>query len=152
MEKAAEASIPTSPPHSTIWQLPIKLRVKTLRQNHSTVVPWASWKNHEGRTILTWPPVSTTWRWCASCKQQTGNTGTGDESQQPGGGVQAAGRFGEAEPLYRRALAILENDLRPDHPAVVTTLENMASRYNSMGKPSQARELLFRAEQIRSKQ
>ena len=39
-------------------------------------------------------------------------------AQQPGRAVRAQGRYGEAEPLYKRALAICEKALGPDHPDV----------------------------------
>lgn len=36
------------------------------------------------------------------------------------------GKLSEAEPLYRRALAILEKDLGVGHPNVASTLNNLA--------------------------
>jgi Tetratricopeptide repeat len=36
-------------------------------------------------------------------------------------------RLAEAEPLYRRALAIFETSLRPDHPNTVIVRENLAA-------------------------
>ena len=36
------------------------------------------------------------------------------------------GKFNQAEPLFRRALAIFESCLDPDHPKVVTCRENFA--------------------------
>lgn len=36
------------------------------------------------------------------------------------------GKYGEAEPLYERALAILEKALGPEHPHVATTLNDQA--------------------------
>jgi tetratricopeptide (TPR) repeat protein len=38
----------------------------------------------------------------------------------------AQGRYAEAEPLYRRAVAIAEKALGPDHPRVGTALNNLA--------------------------
>jgi Tetratricopeptide repeat len=35
------------------------------------------------------------------------------------------GRYGEAEPLYLRSLAIREKALGPDHPDVATVLNNL---------------------------
>jgi hypothetical protein len=43
------------------------------------------------------------------------------------------GELGEAEPLYRRALAIDEASLGPAHPDVATDLNNLAVR--SLGCP-----------------
>ena len=36
----------------------------------------------------------------------------------------AQGRYAKAEPLYKRALAIVEKALGPDHPNVAKSLEN----------------------------
>jgi hypothetical protein len=35
------------------------------------------------------------------------------------------GQYAQAEPLHRRALAIREKALGPDHPDVATTLNNL---------------------------
>ena len=48
-------------------------------------------------------------------------------------------RFAEAEPLYRRALAIAEASLGPDHPEVAIRLNNLAALLyatNCHGRPS----------------
>ncbi len=42
---------------------------------------------------------------------------------------QTQGRYAEAEPLHRRALAIREKALGPDHPDVAASLNNLASLY-----------------------
>ena len=42
--------------------------------------------------------------------------------------------FGEAEPLYKRALAIREKSLRPDHPDMAQTLNNLAELYCVQGE------------------
>ncbi|MHC4322575.1 MAG: tetratricopeptide repeat protein, partial [Planctomycetota bacterium] len=39
------------------------------------------------------------------------------------------GRFSEAEPLFKQALAIYEEGLGPDHPKVATVLQNLADMY-----------------------
>ena len=50
------------------------------------------------------------------------------------------GQYAQAEPLYRRALAIWERAIGPDHPDVATSLENMAALYRKMaGKKKQRR-------------
>lgn len=36
------------------------------------------------------------------------------------------GKYAEAEPLYRRALAIQEKTLGPEHPKVAASLNNLA--------------------------
>ena len=40
--------------------------------------------------------------------------------------LQATNRLAEAEPLYRRALAIDEKSYGPDHPDVARDLNNLA--------------------------
>ena len=55
------------------------------------------------------------------------------------------GRYGEAEPLYQRALAIYEEQLGPDHPDTATNLNNLASLYDSMGRYGEAEPLYQRA-------
>ena len=54
---------------------------------------------------------------------------------------QAKARYAEAEPLFRRALAIGEASLGPDHPSVATCLNNLASLLhvtNRVTKPSRS--------------
>ena len=41
--------------------------------------------------------------------------------------LQATNRLAEAEPLMRRALAIFETSLGPDHPNTVTARDNLAA-------------------------
>jgi len=48
------------------------------------------------------------------------------------------GRYGEAEPLYKRSLAIDEKALAPDHPKVATALGNLASLYDDQGRYADA--------------
>ena len=40
--------------------------------------------------------------------------------------TRAQGRYAEAEPLYKRSLAIREKALGPDHPDVAQSLNNLA--------------------------
>jgi hypothetical protein len=42
---------------------------------------------------------------------------------------EAQGRHADAEPLYKRALAIEEKALGPDHPHVAVSLNNLAVLY-----------------------
>lgn len=37
------------------------------------------------------------------------------------------GKYGEAEPLFRRSLVMQERALGPEHPGVAATLNNLAS-------------------------
>ena len=50
--------------------------------------------------------------------------------------LQATNRLGEAEPLYRRALAIFEKSLGADHPNTVTVRENLAALLAARGSAS----------------
>ena len=65
---------------------------------------------------------------------------------------QSQGKYAEAEPLFKRALAIYEKALGPEHPDVATTCQNMAELYRQIGKEDEAEKLEARARRIRSKQ
>jgi Tfp pilus assembly protein PilF len=54
-------------------------------------------------------------------------------------------RYGEAEPLHRRALAILEKALGPDHPDTAIGLNNLALLYDNQGRYDEAEPLYQRA-------
>jgi tetratricopeptide (TPR) repeat protein len=51
----------------------------------------------------------------------------------------------EAEQLYRRALAIKERSLGPEHPDVAMTLNNLAVLHKAVGKYAEAKPLNQRA-------
>ena len=55
------------------------------------------------------------------------------------------GRYADAEPLYKRALAIREKALGPDHPAVAQLLNNLADLYTAQGRYADAEPLYKRA-------
>ena len=55
------------------------------------------------------------------------------------------GRYAEAEPLCRRALAIREQALGPDHPDTAQSLNNLAALYYSQGRYAEAEPLCRRA-------
>jgi CHAT domain-containing protein len=57
----------------------------------------------------------------------------------------AQGRYTEAEPLYKRALAIDEKALGPDHPDVGRDLNNLARLYDARGRYAEAEPLYKRA-------
>jgi tetratricopeptide (TPR) repeat protein len=61
------------------------------------------------------------------------------------------GKYAEAEPLYQRALAILEEALGPHHPHLATSLNNLALLYRAGGKYGEAEPLYRRALAIRQK-
>jgi tetratricopeptide (TPR) repeat protein len=55
------------------------------------------------------------------------------------------GRYGEAESLYQRSLAIKEKALGKDHPDVAISLNNLAGLYDEQGKYDQAEPLFQRS-------
>ena len=63
----------------------------------------------------------------------------------------AQGRYAEAEPLFRRSLAIAESALGPDHPDVATSLNNLAGLYRAQGRYAEAEPLFRRSLAIAEK-
>jgi tetratricopeptide (TPR) repeat protein len=63
----------------------------------------------------------------------------------------AQGRYKKAGPLFRRALAIWEKTLGPDHPNIVKILNNMAALYGKPGKKKKAAGFLERAEAMKKR-
>ncbi|MBI4641535.1 MAG: tetratricopeptide repeat protein, partial [Candidatus Tectomicrobia bacterium] len=61
------------------------------------------------------------------------------------------GKYNEAEPLFKRVLAILEKTLGSDHPSVAQSLNNLGLLYYSQGKYTEAEPLYQRAVAIREK-
>jgi len=57
------------------------------------------------------------------------------------GVYRAQGRYAEAEPLYRRALAIREKALGAEHPDVAQSLNNLALLYAAQGRFGEAEPL-----------
>jgi hypothetical protein len=53
---------------------------------------------------------------------------------------QDRGRYGEAEPLYKRALAIYEKALGREHPGVALPLSNLAALSMEQGEWAHAAE------------
>src|SRR5947207_12692806 len=64
----------------------------------------------------------------------------------------AQGKYAKAEPLYRRALEIYEQQLGPIHPYTAQSLNNLAYLYNAQGKYAEAEPLYRRAISIREQQ
>ncbi len=60
-------------------------------------------------------------------------------------------KYAEAEPLYKRALAIDEKALGPDHPSVAISLENYAALLRKTGRGDLATMMELRANAIRAK-
>ena len=63
----------------------------------------------------------------------------------------AQSQYREAEALYKRALAITEKALGPDHPDVGALLNNIAGLYRAQGRFSEAEPLYQRALAITEK-
>jgi ankyrin repeat protein/tetratricopeptide (TPR) repeat protein len=59
------------------------------------------------------------------------------------------GRYGNAEVLYKRVLAIEEKTLESDHPGLSTTLNALAENYYAQGRYAEAEPLFQRALAIR---
>src|SRR5260370_396472 len=59
--------------------------------------------------------------------------------------LRVTNRRTEAEPLFRRALAIIEKSYGPDHPDVATNLSNIASLLLETNRPGEAEPLFRRA-------
>jgi CHAT domain-containing protein/Flp pilus assembly protein TadD len=55
------------------------------------------------------------------------------------------GRYADAEPLFKRALAIREKALGPDHPDIATSLNNLAGLYRQQGRYADAEPLFKRS-------
>jgi tetratricopeptide (TPR) repeat protein len=62
--------------------------------------------------------------------------------------LQAKARYAEAEPLYRRALAIDEANYGPHHPIVAIDLNNLAGLLNATNRLREAEPLYWRALEI----
>ncbi len=61
-------------------------------------------------------------------------------------------QYPQAEPLFKRALAIYKQQLGPEHPFTATSLNNLAGLYRAQGKYEQAEPLFKRALAIREQQ
>ncbi len=64
-------------------------------------------------------------------------------------GPEDQGKYAEAEPLVKRALAIFENALGPEHPDVAASLENYAALLRETGRSAEAAKLEARAKAVR---
>ncbi|MCH8805465.1 MAG: tetratricopeptide repeat protein, partial [Planctomycetes bacterium] len=61
------------------------------------------------------------------------------------------GKYDQAEPLFKRSLAINEKALGPEHPDVAASLNNLAELYRVQGKYDQAEPLYKRSLAIKEK-
>jgi len=60
------------------------------------------------------------------------------------------GKYNEAEPLYKRSLAIVEKALGPAHPHLATSLENYAMLLRKTNREVEAARMEVHAEAIRA--
>src|SRR4030095_7107088 len=58
-------------------------------------------------------------------------------------------KYAEAEPIYQRALGIVEKALGPEHPSLASILNNIAELDRSLGKYTEAEAIYQRALAIR---
>ncbi len=63
----------------------------------------------------------------------------------------AQGWYADAEPLYKRSLAIREKALGPEHPHVAQSLENYAALLRKTGRSAEAAKMEAHAEAIRAR-
>ncbi len=63
----------------------------------------------------------------------------------------AQGRYAEAEPLFKRALAIVEKSLGPEHPHVAKALQNYAALLRETGRGAEATRMEARAKAVLAK-
>jgi tetratricopeptide (TPR) repeat protein len=61
------------------------------------------------------------------------------------------GKYAKAEPRYKRALAIVEKALGPEHPHFATSLENYAALFRETARGDEAERMEARALSIRAK-
>jgi tetratricopeptide (TPR) repeat protein len=61
------------------------------------------------------------------------------------------GRYSEAEPLYKRSLAVVEKALGHDHPKVAAVLNNLAEVFRKQGRYEDAEPLYKRSLAIKEK-
>ena len=94
------------------WLCSIEIKVVMPMPNRSTSARWRSGKKHSVPII----PM---------LRRSLNNLATLYGEQ---------GRYAEAEPLYKRSLAIWEKALGPDHPDVALSLNNLADLYRAQGR------------------
>jgi tetratricopeptide (TPR) repeat protein len=58
---------------------------------------------------------------------------------------ESQGQYAQAEPLYKRSLAIREKLLGTNHPDIAENLKNMAALYRKTGRVQEAEEFDARA-------
>ena len=121
--------IPTSRSRSTIWLCSTTARSATPRPSRSTS---ARWRSTRKRSVPSIPTSRLSLNNLAEL-------------------YRAQGRYAEAEPLYKRSLAIKEKALGPEHPDVAKVLNNLAFLYDNQGRYADAESVYRRALAISEK-
>ena len=65
---------------------------------------------------------------------------------------EAQGKYDGAEPLYQRALTLIEHTLGPEHPNMAAALDNYADLLRKMQREAEAETAETRAKAIWAKQ
>src|SRR5262249_53194468 len=104
---------------STIWPNSIECRASISKPNPCTCVLLPFVNNSWDHCTLIQQPVSTIWHCC----------------------MRAMRKYEQAGPLYLRALAIYEQQLGPLHPHTATSLNNLATHYQTQSQFEQAKPL-----------
>ena len=156
---------PTSPSASTTWRRCSRPRTGWRRPSRSSAGRWRSTSGRTAPTTPTSPSASTTWRRCsrprtgwrrpsrsiaAPWRSTRGRYGPDHpdvaiDLNNLAALLQATNRLAEAEPLYRRALAIDERSYGPDHPDVAIDLNNLAQLLQATNRLAEAEPLYRRA-------
>jgi tetratricopeptide (TPR) repeat protein len=100
---------------------------------------WEGWVRHEHRWELG-PLAACAWQWMERKTDEGAYLANG-----AAGPLQSLGKFADAEPLMRRALAIDEASFGPDHPRVARDLNNLAQLLQATNRLSDAEPLYRRA-------
>ncbi len=128
-EKVLGPSIPISPAALTTWRFYTRIKAATPRLSRFTNERWRSEKRFLAQRH---PEVAASLNNLAILYADQG-------------------RYAEAEPLYKRALAIKEKVLGPEHVDFATTLDSLASLYADQGRFAEAEPLYKRALAIKEK-
>jgi tetratricopeptide (TPR) repeat protein len=101
----------------------------------------------EPQDVRSWPILDALAPHVQAVAQRADQATIGEETARLFGRLatllQAKARYPEAEPLFRRALAIAEASYGPDHPGVATALNNLALLLRATNRLGEA-ELLYR--------
>ncbi len=95
-------------------------------------------------------------RWWLAALEEAENFGPDDERLATSHNNLAAlyysqGNYAEAEPLFKRSIAIREKALGPEHPDVAMGLQNYAELLRKTNREAEAEKLEARAQAIRTK-